>query len=670
MWRPSTTSWFDKLGLLKPAPYKPWRHSVRLTLGTTLPLLVGVMTNHVPDVIYIVIGAFLTAITVRVDPYRERFRQIAISTAIGVTGCFLGPAVSGHGPETLALLTVIALISGLISGYGGPFSTGALNMLVLSVVTSHLPPTVSSGVIALQFISGALLIVSMLFLVALTDGNRPERLLISNLLGALSALARKSAAMHESRDPSQKAALEAARRAVTDASKTAYTSLIEKRSKGRSRTRYVLQAANFLGLVNQLTMALLATTLTPETLNTAANRLDAIAAAYLANRKSRPLPDDGADTSSDGLLVLVDKVAATLWSEPAPSGNSEQQAPGNPVFSRNGFRNFRRRLILGPEVIISALKLTLCMAIAVILTEKLPGDHSYWLAMTVAIVLKPDFGSVFVRAIHRSIGTCIGVLIAAAIVTLVPEGMGRVAVIALLCIPLPWAGLRSYAAMVSLMTPVILLLIALAVPGSAESDVVQRLIDTLLGVAVALVFGFLIWPRSRNTELGASFVTALNAVTAFMTAATAKVPEKDAEMAAFRQNLDEREFTAYQRLSDLRTQLQKLVAEPPPSGREAAAWFPAVVGAERLCDGIAAYAGGRSLGDPPPDEKRAERAINALGFLSRKLSDQEPGSHVAGGREKDDAFGNVEAEIAWLFTFFREKQDASRNQDATAPKPA
>lgn len=649
-------AWFHNLALLKPAPYKPWRHSLRLAIGTGLPLFIGVLTGNPGAMIYVALGAFLTAVTVRLDPYRERFREIAISTSVGVLGCLIGPAVAGHGVMTLVMLAALGLFSGLISGYGAAFSTGAMNMLVLAVVTSHLTHTGSPWIMIVHFLSGALFVVAMLAFGALMDRDRPERRMLSRLLMATAELALVAAETPSSRDPEKRAGLEGKRRAVTDQTKAAYASLIEKRSHGRARTRYSLRAADILSLVNQLTMAIMAATTEQANLQLAARQLQIIADSYNRDSKRPEIAPSNAAKHSEALR-LVARLADTIWStaENTTAADKSTNKPA-PVFSGNRLEGLGRRLVLGPEVIRSAIRLAVSMGVAVVVGEFISGNHSYWLPMTVAIVLKPDFGSVFVRAIHRSIGTLAGVAIAAGVVALVHPGIGIVAIITLFCALIPWAGLRSYAAMVTFLTPVILLMIALVVPGSAENYAEQRLVDTLVGAAIALVFGYLIWPRSQASNLHASFANALEAVGTFLKAATSRVPDDEKEKAAFQKNAVDSEFAAYRRLSDLRTQLQKLVAEPPPAGREAASWFPAVAGAERLCDRITAYAGGRNLGDPPPDEKRAERAINALAWLGGHEKGDNVAFHAAGGREKDDRFGEVEAEIAWLFNYLKERR--------------
>ena len=644
-----TGAWYHKLALLAPAPYRPWRHSLRIAVGTGVPLLVGVLGGDVRATIFIALGAFLTAITVRLDPYRERLLQIAISTLIGILGCFIGPAVADQGLMTVFMLTVVALCSGLISGYGAAFSTGALNMLVLAIVTSSMAHAVSPWWLALQFLLGVLFIVLMLAVAALLDRDRPERYMLAGLFGALADLARAAGAVSREASDEKRAALEDRRRVVMDASKAAYDALIEKRSHGRAPTRHSRRAAAILSLVNQLTMSIIAARDGGASLLDSANRLDGIANAY-RQRAARPCAAAVAGEQQSELLRNVDRLANEVW---APSERGQENikvasAPVRLAFVRNPLSALARKLIIGREVVTAALRLSLCMGIAIGISQLLVDDHAYWLPMTVAIVLKPDFGSVFVRGIHRSIGTVIGVGVAAVIAALVHSNLWIVAIIAVLCAFIPWAGLRSYAATVAFLTPVILLMISLVVPGSAENYALQRLIDTLLGAAIALVFGYLIWPRSQGVQINAAFSSVLESVGRFLDAATTSVPSDGAALAAFRQALADSEFAAYRGLSDLRTQLQRLLAEPPPVGREAASWYPAIAGAERLCDRITAYAEGRCLGDTPPAEPRTQNALAAIAGLQTAAS-ASTGFHGAVEQAPlDDPFAAVEAEIAWL----------------------
>lgn len=619
------TDWHHKLGLLAYAPYKPWHHCLRISLGTGLPLLAGVLSGNIAPFLYAALGAFLTEVTTRLGRYRERFRMIAISTAIGATGCLIGPAIAGHGLVTLIVLMLVGFASGIISSYGAAFSTGALYMLVLAIVHASTASSMPAWAVGACFVAGAALVTAMLAVEALADRDRPERVLRANLIRALAGLARAQ----------DRAAAETARRAVTDQTRAAYDMLIEMRSHDAGRTRDMARTADMLSLAHQLTMAIIGAHRDRKERQTAADMLDAVADAHEVNGRQPALSGDGE------LARLCRQLSDTLWRTNTVEGGSlDATGRHRTRFTSAAMLTGIRKLVVGREVIDAALRLALCIGIAEIAGRFVSGDHAYWVPITVAIIMKPDFGSVFVRAVHRSIGTVIGVLIGMALIKLIPDRIGLVAAIAVLAALQPLAALRSYATKVVLLTPVVLLMIEIAVPAAPFHYGLQRLDDTLVGAAIVLVFGYLIWPRSQNVTLASAFAASSRAVADFLAAAS----DGGAEGAG--KTLGETEFAAYRKLSDLRTQLQKFSAEPPPAGREAASWFPAIVGAERLCDAISAYAEGQRLGDPPPDPERITRVAQAMADLN---------AHVPQTKriEKTDRFTAVEAEIDWLADYLR-----------------
>lgn len=652
-------AWYHQLSLLKPAPYRPWLHALRISLGTSAPLFLGWLTGHMSDTIFIAIGAFLTAITVRLDPYPERFRQIAISSCIALTGCFLGPLVAGHGVLTLLMLCAVGLVSGIISGYGAAFSVGALNMLVLTIITAHLYTSVSPMLIFGQFVIGALFVALLLGAEALINRDRPERRMLGRLIEGVAALARAVAGTTGAGGaPQTTAAVEAARRNVTDASKTAYDALIEHRSHGRIRTRFAVRSADILGQINQLTFALVSSAGSGESLMRAAVMLDRMARAYMENgHRPDVASDPGCESGGDVLFQRINALADAIWPQAHGQIPSQEVTSGSSIPQSGGsvIDRVRRRLVVGPEVVKAAVRLAVALGVAVVVGQWASGDHSYWVPMTVAVILKPDFGSVFLRGIHRSIGTMIGVVVAAVVTMLLHQQIELVIVIAVICVFIPLAGLRSYAAMVSLLTPVVLLILTLAMPSDAHSDMMQRLLDTLLGTAIALIFGYLIWPRSQDAAIAVGFGRAMTAVNDMLALATRTAGREEAD--TFGKELTAAQFAAYRRLSDLRTQVQRMVAEPPPAGREAAAWFPAVAGAERLCDRIGAFAGNAGEATEWPDPARISAAA---GMIEQLGSGSSAGAPVEPPAQGADSFGPVEAEIAWLAAYIAQQKGRTK----------
>ena len=106
-------------------------------------------------------------------------------------------------------------------------------------------------------------------------------------------------------------------------------------------------------------------------------------------------------------------------------------------------------------------RLMLCTGVAAVLSEVLPLQRSYWLVLTVGIILKPDYGSVFARAVQRAIGTVVGAVVGAAILAIVPYGPWLLVPFGVLAALLPYARARNFGLVTTFLTPLVVLLIDL-----------------------------------------------------------------------------------------------------------------------------------------------------------------------------------------------------------------
>jgi len=123
------------------------------------------------------------------------------------------------------------------------------------------------------------------------------------------------------------------------------------------------------------------------------------------------------------------------------------------------------RTVASPDSRAFAIRLALCMSVGEIARQHLPIQRSYWVLLTVAIVLKPDFGSVFARGVQRTVGTVIGVLLGALVLTVVPHNGWMLLPMAAVAGALAWAQRANYGLYVVFLTPLVLILLDFTVPG-------------------------------------------------------------------------------------------------------------------------------------------------------------------------------------------------------------
>jgi uncharacterized membrane protein YccC len=644
--------WLVNLTRLNPKAAWPWRQSIRLALAVTVPMVIGLMIGQTEAAIMVSLGALLNSIKVQSGPYSVRLRNFLIIVPIAMSGFVLGALVSGHGLLTLVMLILVGILSGLISGYGAVFSKAAMQMMMLAVIAGAGDPPASVWLPAVLFAGGAAFAALLLGIQAAFDSHLPERTTLARLLHALAHLALTDA------DPpaphggtSLDTPFEQQRRHVTDAMLKAYSDLLETRLGNEGSTQDSDRRAAILSTASLIFSTLVAGGNTPEALQTAGHRPEQIADA-VAKRGSRPA---GAKAAPDAppLVRYVGRMCDEIWPGEARRTRAEAGASRpHPMHApswleRRWWLDRIGRLTPGRDVVISALRLALCLAIAFAAQSYLGGVRSYWIPLCVVIVLKPDLGSVFVRAMQRSIGTMVGVVLGVAILTLIPKGIWLLASMAALGVVLPAAGQRGYAMQCAFQTPLMLILIDMTAQGMVDFGP-QRLVDTLIGSAIAVVFGYLIWPRDPAPEIRQSFNRAVAASEAYLRAACA-IGTSDKRAAEGQ--LFSAMTAAYRSLSNVRAGLQRAIAEPPPASREAAAWFPAVVEAERLCDRITSLAQLHLAGAVTLDPASVEHRVAMLEGLrtgSAAGGTEAPEALVAASPDADAAFQEIDFELARL----------------------
>ena len=357
----------------------------------------------------------------------------------------------------------------------------------------------------------------------------------------------------------------------------------------------------------------------PWVIDTVDRLADAVLALPAYRRgTSTPLPVIPPQWSATpGALALRDSMVALSR---AISGDW-QRRPALPRAAR-GLRPWLRDrgarvfdLLIGGRVAWTfTIRLMICTGVAAVMSEVLPIQRSYWVVLTTAIILKPDYGSVFARALQRAIGTVIGAVLGAAILAVVPYGLWLLVPFGVLAALLPYGKSRNFGLSAVFLTPLVVVLIDLLSPGGwhlAET----RALDTLLASAIVLLIGYAPWPVAWHAHLPGQFAGTLRAVAAYMdeSLVTAWVPGQRPRPAgagpAPRSRLRR---DAWRSLSDLRAEYQRTMSEPAAVSRRASAWWPAVVGLEEVLDEVTAAVVGISRGAAPPPPTSVHRLTGSL----------------------------------------------------------
>ncbi len=656
--------WLTEAVRPRPAPV-PWGEMLRAALAICVPLSVGIAVGRRDIGLLPALGGLVGTMIDTGGPYMVRVKRVLTAGVFGgAAGLVVGELIHGRGWIAVAALVVVAGVSAVLSRLGGTGSVTGLQLLVYSSLGlgpfGALRPWWHT---ALGFVVGVawalLLIVPGWLLSPRSAEQRSVAAVYHALAGGLRAIGTSRAIE--------------ARRAVTAALNTAYDTLLTARSTAGGRSRRMMHLMAVLNASHPLSEAVTALLregtrpppLVGDTIDRLADAIATGAALQSGPRLGRTLLDslhwdslhwdslrrDGQRSdgrrgdgqlrsvppipppwsASPGSLALRDAMAglarAIAWTPDALPEPAAQTSLRDRIGGVLGSTLDRLRGgWLGQTF---AIRLMICIGVAAATSEVLPLQRSYWVVLTVAIVLKPDYGSVFARALQRGIGTIVGAVLGAVILAVVPYGPLLLIPMAVLAAGLPFGRSRNFGLMATFLTPLVVVLIDLLTP-TGWRLAGERLIDTLLGCAIVLLIGYAPWPMSWYSHLPRQFAATLRdicryteeaLVTSWVPAAGPPAGGPDGPRAAdgaprapgprpagraqpadvpgpARRSLLRRK--ASRALADLRAEYQRAMSEPRAVSRRASAWWPAIVGLEEVIDAVSATAVEISRGAPAP----------------------------------------------------------------------
>lgn len=506
--------------------------ALRNTAAIVLPLAVGALTDHLAAGLGVSAGALNTMFVDQPGPYRLRLQRMLLAALASGFAAFAG-SVLGQWPATLlpavALWGFGAALLVAIDAHATRVGLTSLILLVIMGAEPHSAPQALPA--ALLIFAGGLL--QTLFAIAAwpLQRYRPERLALAQAFRELADFARTDAA--------------------DDVAVALPPSLNDVQAllfgAGRARGRAVEAFRVLAQLSERMRLELFALAHQQETCNQpevraalasarnrAADVLTAIAIALeqaaapqpsaaldayaqaAARIESAP-PSADVDTANARIAALGGQLRAAVRNADTAGSRGEIRAQRaefrlpRALRSANPLAMLRANLRLSSPACRHAIRCGVCVTVALALSHALPLSRGYWMPMTVAIVLKPDFGATWRYGLLRVAGTLGGLLLTTAVLHF--GGIGNfwmsLALMAVLCFAFRELATVHYGiAVVCLTGTVVILLSFYGIPAAAS--VHARAIDTALGSALALL-AYLLWPtweRGREREVLARMLDA------------------------------------------------------------------------------------------------------------------------------------------------------------------
>jgi uncharacterized membrane protein YccC len=605
-------AWLEEL-VRTSRPAVPWRDVVRFALVIPAPLAVALLVGGLQGSalgagVFATMGSLAATLAPQSGPLRTRLRRIAAASLLGGIGLVVGHGLTGGGWLPIVLIAVVSAVAALISSISAAYSLGALQLLVYTAISSGLTTPLSAPAEVGCFLAGAAWATLAVLVQSRTEALDPDRASVAAVFNRVADLL-EAVGTDRTED---------ARRALAQALNEGYDRVIHTRSHSAGRSRELAELAGVLNSAAPLVEGAVASARGGVPVDS--RDIGAARALATAVTQRRPVLGERPARVEEGPAQrrAVRHGIRLVWNVVGdPEERAQAAVPRTELDWRVRLHDLVDKTVGNADSRAFVVRLSLCMTIAEVARQLLPIDRPYWVLLTVAIVLKPDYGSVFTRAVQRGAGTLLGVLIGSLLLTFLPRDAWVLLPMALAAGALPWARQVNFGLFAVFQTPLIILLLDLATPTGAEL-VGARLVDTLIGCGIVLVFGYLLWPQTWRAPLDDALRGAALALERFVDAAFNKSPVETRRARR----------ASYRALTELQTQLQRRLAEPPPISNRAAAWWPVIVQLERTSDAVTEAVIAMRSGEPAPDPAQVNVLRKAVRRLEEDLRDH---------REPDDA---------------------------------
>jgi uncharacterized membrane protein (TIGR01666 family) len=245
-----------------------------------------------------------------------------------------------------------------------------------------------------------------------------------------------------------------------------------------------------------------------------------------------------------------------------------------------------------------ALRVSFATTIGFIVSEFFPFGHGYWILLTIIVILKPAYSITKRRNRDRLLGTVVGAGIGVIILILVKDRQILIGCMIILMI-LAYSFMRTrYLLFVTLMTPYILIVLYILNPVHFQELILDRVIDTAIGSGIALLANILFSPEWAYQQFAEYLRKMLDANKNYFTDVSSFFTGKPVAINSYKLSRKE----AYVALANMSDSLNRMIAEPKSKRKNAETYHELVVLNYMLSTHIATLAGfGFGTKAPEPD---------------------------------------------------------------------
>ncbi len=609
--------------------------AVRNTVGVIIPLVAGAWAGHPLSGLAMTTGSLNVCFSDGTDPYRLRAQRMLSASVIVGLAVVAGALSDRSTPVAVLVATVWAFAAGMLVSLGQTAADLGLVSLVVLVVFSAQPMSpqhaVYSGILAF---AGGLLQMALSLALWPVHPYQPERRVLGQLYLELAQIAAKPvdadvappASSHSTE--AQKALSALSHTHAIEAER--YLSLLNQAERirlclltlGRLRARMERDAhgetdpsrvdrafALFWKVFTSIGHALM----TNEPVNAAPGWIEELntltrdmreEAKAAASPFVRALLEDARyqmDALAGQIRTAVDLATNTTAAGEAAFERREADQPWT-LRLRGRIAILLANLSLQSAACRHAVRLAVCIGAGDAIGRAFGVHRFYWLPMTIALLLKPDFTATFSRSVLRLVGTFTGLVFSTVLFHLLPTGIRvEIALVAVFTFLIRYVGPANYGILSAAVTGLVVVLVAMTgVP--PKETILARGVNTAAGGALALL-AYWLWPTWEDTQISEYLARLLDAYREYCHAVTEAYINPAGPTGHFAQELDRTRQAARLERTNLEASVDRLTTEPAASPQRVLAATTILASTHRLIHGLMAIESGlyRSRPAPPRD---------------------------------------------------------------------
>lgn len=622
----------------------------RNALGVAIPLAIGHAAGSVGSGLVGVTGALNVSFQDGRDPYRSRGARMVAASVLCGCSVFVGALCGGNDPIAVGITMLWAFLAGLMVALDqAAADIGTISLVTLVVYGAHSLPPDQAFYSGLAATAGGLL--QTLLSVAMWPLRRfePEQRAMAQVYSGLGSIALA---------PPESTIAPPGTVQMNEAHKT-LSSLLLQRNTHAERLMLLLSESERIRLAVLLLRRLRVRlgrepeaqtvgreineflTVVGSGLQAIGNALNSRSApqtdfaqisrlSQLADQIRKHCENNGCSAGIRQLLGEVQhqtdalagqiRAAVDLAVASTPTGRVEfeRRERRKPLYLRviSAIPILRANLTLDSAACRHGIRLCACVTIAEAFARITQIERGYWVPMTAAIVLKPDFTSTFSRGLLRLAGTFAGLLLATGLFRVFPEAFTtEFVLIVLFMFLLRFIGSANYGVLVTLLSGLVVALFAVAgVP--PHTTVVARAIATVIGGVLALV-AYIVWPTWERHRLPHVFATMLDSYRDYFQILTGALTEPDRNFAP---ELDRTRYAGRLARTNVEASFERFTSEPRVDEHMARTWGSAVASSHRMIRAVMALEAVMTHSDPVPARREFQRFAHAVEITLHSLA--------------------------------------------------